>query len=323
MVALLISGCATQTRQLTTSTGGLPEQAELVDTPFFPQDRQQCGPAALATTLLHAGYPADPASLEARVFVPSLGGSLQPEMLAGARRLGALALPVQGTLTGLFAEIAAGIPVIVLQNLGLSMAPRWHYAVVVGFDLRRREVVLRSGPNRREIMSMGTFERTWARSDYWGMMTLRPGDLPHHAERPGVEKALSRLEKYAEPVAMLGWYRQAARRWPDSLAFMIGLGHAAHATGHTDEAEQALRTASERHPQSAAALNNLAIVLQGRGKLEEALSLADRAVALGGEWQTVTQATRDAIALAIRNPSAADAAPAGTATTASPSGANP
>lgn len=43
--------------------------------------------------------------------------------------------------------LAAGHPVVVLQNLRLGRAARWHHAVAVGYDLRRHEVVLRSGRN--------------------------------------------------------------------------------------------------------------------------------------------------------------------------------
>lgn len=294
-IALIVTGCATQTHQLSTGATDLPSRVELADTPFFAQDQHQCGPASLATALSAAGYSADPRQLEAQVFVPALAGSLQADMLAGARRQGALALLVTGSLSTLFAEVAHGTPVIVLQNLGLSIAPRWHYAVVVGFDLRRREVVLRSGLNRREVMAMSTFEHTWARSNYWGMLIPRSGQFPRSADRTEVEKTLVQLEKYADPTAMLSWYQQAAERWPESLVFLIGLGQLAYHQGQLQDAERAFRQATDRHPQSAAAVNNLAIVLQRLGRLDEALAYADKAVALGGPWQAAAQATRDDI----------------------------
>lgn len=309
-VAFIVAGCATQTRTLIAAAPDGPVRAELAGTPFFAQQAHQCGPAALATGLVAAGYPADPDQLADQVFRPGRAGSLQAEMLAGARRQGALALPAPASLAGLFAEVAAGRPVIILQNLGLAIAPRWHYAVVIGYDRERREVLLRSGPNRREVMAMGTFEHTWARSDYWGMMILPPGELPLSAEQAVVEKSLARLERFAAPAAMRGWYEQAARRWPDSLVFTIGLGNAALANAQPEDAEQAYRQAAARHPRSAVALNNLATLLQQRGRLDEALDLAERAVALADEWQPQAEATRDAIRLAISGTSARPAASA-------------
>ncbi len=311
-VALVATGCATQTRSLNAAAPDLPLRAELVDTPFFAQQQHQCGPAALATGLAAAGYPADPETLSNQVFLPGREGSLQAEMLAGARRQGALALPAPASLAGLFAEVAAGTPVIILQNLSLAIAPRWHYAVVVGYDREKSEVILRSGPNRREVMAMSTFEHTWARSDYWGMLILRPGSLPQSASPQALEKSLTQLEKFATPAAMHGWYTEAARRWPDSLVFMIGRGNAAYAIGQTDDAEQAFRIAAERHPRSAVALNNLATLLLQRGRPDEALAIAERAVALADEWQPQATATRDAIRNAIAGavqPAAVSAAP--------------
>ncbi len=304
LATLLTAACATQTRSLSITAPSLPERAELSTTPFFPQDRHQCGSAALATALAAAGFPAEPDRLDSEVYLPGREGSLQADMLAAARRHGALALPSPTTLSGLLTEVAAGRPVLILQNLGLGIAPRWHYAVVVGYDRTLGDIVLRSGTRQREVIAMRTFEHTWARSGFWGMMVLRSGALPLKVDPQVLEKALVQLEKYAAPAALLPWYRQAALRWPDSLVFMVGLGNAAYADGQLDRAEQAFRTASARHPQNAAVLNNLATVLQQRGQLDEALSVAERAVALGGEWQPAAQATRNAIRVAIGNPGA-------------------
>ena len=90
-------------------------------------------------------------------------------------------------------------------------------------------------------------------------------------------------------------FERAAERWPESLVFLIGLGQLAYHQGQLQDAERAFRQATDRHPQSAAAVNNLAIVLQRLGRLDEALAYADKAVALGGPWQAAAQATRDDI----------------------------
>ncbi len=83
------------------------------------------------------------------VFIPGREGSLQLEMVAAARRHGMLVYPLQGGLESVLEEVAAGNPVLVLQNQAFSWWPRWHFAVVVGFDRERRELVLRSGITRR------------------------------------------------------------------------------------------------------------------------------------------------------------------------------
>lgn len=300
LAAAILSGCATPKRAPDEALRTLPARMELAATPFFPQDDHQCGPASLATALTAAGYASDPQKIAQQVYLPAREGSLQAEMLAGARRQGALALAAPGTLEGVLAEVAAGRPVVVLQNLGLGISPRWHYAVLVGYDLDRREVLLRSGVTKREIMSMRTFGHTWARSDNWAMLVLAPGQLPLSASREALEAALAQQERFSAPEAMVSWYDKALQRWPDSLLFMVGLGNTWHAKGDLEQAENSFRAAANMHPDSVVALNNLASVLQQQGKLEPALAVAEKAVSLGGQWQAEAKATRDAIRVALR-----------------------
>jgi len=59
--ALVLAGCAVQTpRLLAEPPADLPRRVELAETPFFPQEEFQCGPAALATALSAAGLPTRP-----------------------------------------------------------------------------------------------------------------------------------------------------------------------------------------------------------------------------------------------------------------------
>ena len=86
LAVLWLSGCATPMRTQDAAFQGLPVRTELTATPFFPQEAHQCGPASLATALAAAGYPADLGKLGQQVYLPGREGSLQAEMLAGARR---------------------------------------------------------------------------------------------------------------------------------------------------------------------------------------------------------------------------------------------
>ena len=73
------------------------------------------------------------------------------------------------------------------------------------------------------------------------------------------------------------------------------LGNVEYALGERAAAERAFRRASEAHPQSAAAFNNLAHVLAESGRLPEAEQAARRAVALGGPLQPQAQETLQSI----------------------------
>lgn len=301
LAVALLTGCATRPPIPEAALARLPPQTELAGTPFYPQDRHQCGPASLAMALNAAGHAAEPKQLEPWLYLPEREGALQAEMLAAARRAGALALPGPRELPGLFAELSAGRPVIVLQNLGLNWAPRWHYAVAIGYDLRGGQVILRSGTTQREVMALSTFARTWARSGYWSMIISPSGELPVTADQTEVEQALAALEKFSSDATMISHYQTAARRWPTSLLLQVGLGNAYARGQRFDAAEQAFRSAAEHHPRSPVVLNNLASVLQSQGKAKEALQVADRALdaAAGSEWEGHARATRDEIRAAV------------------------
>ena len=274
----LLSGCAVQTAALRAAPPvGLPRSAELVATPFFAQTEYQCGPAALATALGAVDISVSAASLADEVFLPARAGTLQAEMVAGARRHGAVATLIPGTLEAVLREVAAGHVVVVLQNLGLSFVPRWHYAVVVGYELDTGEVLLRSGTTWRASMPLRTIEHTWARSGFWAFVALPPGEWPVTAQPNAVVEASIGFERSATPAQALRIYESALQRWPQNLTLAIGLGNALHASGDKRRAADVFRAAAEQHG-SGAAWVNLAKVLLELGERDAAVEAAQRAV---------------------------------------------
>ncbi|HJV86528.1 MAG TPA: PA2778 family cysteine peptidase [Noviherbaspirillum sp.] len=297
LVLALLSGCATQTRSLLQSPAAtsLPRHIELVATPFFPQERYQCGPAALAMSLNAAGVKITPDALVPQVYVPQREGSLQPEMLAAARRNGVVSMTIPPRLESLLAELAAGNPVIVLQNLSLPLFPLWHYAVAIGYDLDKGDIILRSGTTAREVMPLSTFEHTWARGNYWGEVVLQPGRMPMTVDEQTATEELVAFEKNNEPSRARKAYASALKRWPHNLTLQMGYGNTAYASGDRVAAADAFRSAARDHPDSGAAFNNLATVLAELGRFEEARNAAEKAVALDGPWRDDARATLRAI----------------------------
>lgn len=281
--ALLLSACAASGVREVTQNSQLPRSYELTETPFFPQQKYHCGPAALSTALQAVDISVTPDQLAPEVYIPSRKGSLQIEMLAAARRHGALPVKIAPKLDALFKELAAGNVVVVMQNLGLSWVPAWHYAVVVGYDLDKELVWLRSGTEKRFEMSMSTFQRTWARSQHWAFVALKPGSLPASAEPEAMIQALISFEKTANAAAAKLAYAAAAKRWPDNLVILTGLGNSAYVTGDFTGAAAAFRAAISAHPDSAAAYNNLANVLLAQGDQAAARDAAEKALRLAGQ----------------------------------------
>lgn len=257
---------------------GLPLRAERTQVPFFAQLRYHCGPAALATVLADVGLQADPLALANDVFLPARAGSLQLEMLAGARRQGAVATTLPPELGQLLHEVAAGNAVLVLLNLGLAFAPLWHYAVLVGYDLERHEVVLRSGSVQREVMAMRTFEHTWARAAHWAVAVLPPGRLPVTAREADAVQATLGYGRVAPPLPLARAWQAVHQRWPEGLLAAMGLANALHASGDLAGAATAFEAAARRHD-SAAAWNNLALTRAALADPAGARDAAQRAFA--------------------------------------------
>lgn len=289
--AALLAGCATpQTGALSMERMAV-NRTEITSVPFFPQEDYQCGPAALAMAMEAAGVPVTPDSLAAEVFLPARHGSLQPEMMAAPRRHGLVTLRLAPQLRDVLEEVAAGNPVVVLQNLAFNWYPIWHYAVVIGYDLGRGQVVLRSGRERRQELPLSTFERTWARSGYWAMLVQPPHKLPRTVDIATYLAAVVALEQAGFPGEAHAAYEAALGKWPDNLTALMGLGNTAYELGDAAGSERAFRRAADLHAESDAALNNLAQVLADEGRFSEAQSAVRRALALDGPNKMVAERT--------------------------------
>ncbi|MGA8514321.1 MAG: PA2778 family cysteine peptidase [Burkholderiaceae bacterium] len=285
MMMLWLAGCATRMPQTvalqTTWPADVPQQAQITSVPFIAQDDYQCGPAALAMVAQHAGVPQSLATWVQQVYVPARQGSLQSEMLAASRRNGLVAYPLAPRLDALLREVAAGHPVLVLQNLAFAFSPVWHYAVVIGFDAAQGSVTLHSGRTENLHMPLTTFERTWARAEHWAMLALPPQRLAATAQADAYVAAVVALER-VQPGAAQTAYATALKAWPTHRIALLGAGNSAYTLGQKEAAVQAYRAAAQAYPQDGDAWNNLAQVLMEQGQYGAALQAVQRAVAIGG-----------------------------------------
>jgi tetratricopeptide (TPR) repeat protein len=230
-----------------------------------------------------------------QVYIPARQGSLQVEMLATPRRYGMVSYQLAPRMTDVLREVAAGNPVIVLQNYGLGPLPIWHYAVVAGYDQAKGDVVLRSGENQRLSMPFMVLEYTWKKGDYWAMVTTPPERIPATASEAGYVAAIAAMERIGKPRASIAAYSAFLRRWPDNLAAHVGLANGHYALGELKAAEEVLRRAVARHPDSVVVLNNLAQTLSDQKRNDEALTFIERALAIGGPFAETARETRAAI----------------------------
>lgn len=282
---LLLAGCATpQMASLHRRwPDGLPATANVAGVPFYPQEDYHCGPASLAMAASGAGFRLQPEDVLDKVYLPARKGSLQVEMLAAGRHFGLVSYRLKPDMRTLLQEVAAGNPVIALQNLSFPISPIWHYAVVTGFDRERNTLTLHSAGRTEDLeMSLYAFERTWERADHWAILVLPPTKLPASADAASYAAAVMTIE-LAAPAAAQSAYLTGLRKWPAHPTLLLGAGNTAYTLGRLDMALQAYRELTRQYPANADGWNNMAQTLLDMGKLEEAGTAIERAIALGGE----------------------------------------
>jgi hypothetical protein len=289
------TGCATAPPKVELPASlDIPRTIELTEVPFHPQGEYQCGPASLAMTLEWSGVAITPDQLKPEVYTASRQGSLPPDMIGAARRHGRVAYPVH-RIEDVLKEVAGGHPVIVLQRLRSLFRASWHYAVVIGYDLDQHQIILHSGVEAREVLTIDEFATTWQSWGHWGLLTLSPQEFPATAREDVYLKAVIGLEQTERWAEAEQAYTRAVERWPRNGTAWIGLGNSRYALGNLAGAEQAFRSAVDAAPQSGAAHNNLAHILMELDRQEEAWEAINQAIQLGGPLAEVFQKTRTEI----------------------------
>jgi len=300
---LCLQGCSTayQSRQtLNDIAEDLPPAVELSQTPFFPQTEHQCGPAALATVLQSHHVDALPQTLSSQLYIPAREGSLQVEMAVTARRYGMLPYPLDPEFADLLAEIAAGNPVLVLQNLGFDWWPQWHYAVVIGYDITNNELTLRSGTTKRWQTTFASFERTWERADNWALVIVPAGEMPTTARISAYLKTAYAFEQTGQALQALDAYRAAANTWPGDTSSWQALGNMAYKAGNYDEAVSALLKASSLDPDDIVAWNNLTYALHMKGCTEQALQSLKCAFLISADDENIRDSEQEISNMAVQ-----------------------
>jgi tetratricopeptide (TPR) repeat protein len=257
--AVLLSACVTREPFIPANLpSGAQARVELEGTPFFPQKKYQCGPAALAAVLGASKVDTTPEALVPIVYLPARHGSLQVEMLAAPRRFARLSYPLSRNLDSVLAELNAGRPVLVLHNYGLPFWPRWHYAVVIGYDSATDKFILRSGKKRRAEWRARTFMVAWHNGGRWAMVVLHPGEIAASANPTLYLEAAADFERGARPEESRLAFDAAVQRWPAEPVAWIGRGTAEYRAGNYANAARDYAAALRLDPNNTGARNNLA-----------------------------------------------------------------
>ena len=181
---------------------GLPERVELTGVPTFRSEAYLSGPSALASMLSQQGIVMTPGLLDKPLHLPGGEANLERNMQVLAREYGLMVYPLDAQLTAVLAQVAAGYPVMARINPSLWSGTR--YVVVVGFNQQKSTVLLRSGMERRLVMSFSDFESAWKSAGQWAILTQRPSQLPANIDAP-------RWREAANATAQAGQEQAAAQ----------------------------------------------------------------------------------------------------------------
>ncbi len=294
VLAVLLAGCvSTPGKHELRSNSSI---AELSEVPFFAQDDYHCGPAALATVLVHGGVTVTPEQLVSKVYVPDRKGSLQAELLAATRSHGLVPYRLSSSPASMLQEIGDGRPVLLLQNLGFERWPIWHYAVLVGFDARRSTFLLRSGAVSRHQVSGSRFLRSWQRAGRWAMVAVSPSEPPATANALGWLRAVAPFESTGDLATAAEGYEAGAKRWPEDPLVWTALGNVHYLKKDFANAEQAYGEALALAPDHWPARNNLVRTLIAGGCLGLAQQWAEGGDSPPADFLATWKRTREALA---------------------------
>lgn len=263
LLVLIFCGCASTTKQTddlykTEVVRSVYKPAVKNPAPFIEQTAGHCGPATLTMAIQSIGQPADLNEITSQVYNEKSKGSLQTDLISAARRQGLTAVTISG-YQDLLSELQAGHNVIIFENLAIRWFPQWHYALVTGYNLDKKTLIMHSGPKADEEIDMGEFELSWKLTDYWGLVVLKPDQLSATAHEISHLEAAAAFEQIGQIEAARQAYLAVLKKWPQSLIAHIGLGNVYYNLKDYKSAVKYLENAVKINPDSTAAQNNLAV----------------------------------------------------------------
>lgn len=272
LISCTLSGCSLHRSHLQVA---LPvTDVELIDTPFFPQQQYQCGPASLAMVLADSGLFVIPDMLAPEIFIPERKGTLQLELVGAIRRYNRIPYQIKPDIESIIGELNAGRPVLVMQNLRLKTWPAYHYAVVVGVQADGN-IILRSGESERLVVSLGKFQSSWDKAGNWGIVVLGEDDIPADHDIQRYLNVIADIEAAGNPALAEQGYIAILLRHPYQETAIFGLANTLYAQERYTPAATFFAYLLRKDPTRAEVANNLAESLAGLHCYTQAIELLD------------------------------------------------
>src|SRR5260370_370737 len=207
------------------------------------------------------------------------GGVLTGDTLIAARQKGFDARLVTGDREVVTRELREGRPVILMLQVVDSPGHAYdffHYIIADGIDPERGLIRTQFGDGKARWVTFERLEKAWSGGGHAAIF-IQPRDPVAGSIRAAVA-----LEEEGKTADAANAYRTLLTAHPESLLAWTNLGNVEMQLGHKAAAEEAFRKALALDAGDRDALNNLAWLLFQQKRLDEAESLARKAVARHG-----------------------------------------
>ena len=167
------AGAAKGAGTVQTSEASVPLPPVIAGVPFLPQEDDTCGPSSLAMVLGFLGQDVDTLEIVRETRTEGLKGTLITDLTGAARRRGFAVEIADLDLPRLRERISAGVPVILLVDLGIWTWSRPHYLVAYGWT--PEGVVAHSGREQGKVIPFSTLDAQWAKMGRLAIIVRRTG----------------------------------------------------------------------------------------------------------------------------------------------------
>ena len=150
-----------------------PVTSVIAGVPFLPQEDDTCGPSSLAMVLGFLGHDVTTQEIVRETRTEGLKGTLITDLAGAARRRGFAAEVADLDLPRLRERISAGVPVILLVDLGIWTWSRPHYLVAYGWT--PEGVVAHSGREQGKVIPFSTLDAQWSKMGRLAIIVYRQG----------------------------------------------------------------------------------------------------------------------------------------------------
>jgi len=160
---ILVSSCVAE----------VPSTYQISGVPRIKQLTNYCGPACVAAVMQFHGSKIGQEAIGREIYIPSQGSTSGADMLDYARKNGFSAYSWNTSIEDAKQKIAAGFPIIALQQNSES-DPSGHYRVLVGYnDAAKTFTVMDPYYDITERTYRQT-DKFWRRMGFWALLIVPP-----------------------------------------------------------------------------------------------------------------------------------------------------